>query len=493
MMRTATRPKTGFFIGVTCPGCGADLELQSDFFVLQCEHCGSVLRIIMPEAPPAYMVAPGKDNREIRFLLDRYLKTHGLPLTGPGYSLSRVYYPYWKTDAVLLKVKETRQTSPPASASMLTADVSYGDLFQFGSMVSDSINQSSHGESIIEHAVEASVTPYMVTTSAGPEIAGLPTDLGMRAEYVAMKPFRSGDVSPDDEFYPVVGQWEDTLSRISKSMSLNRMSYSGSERILQKQIFRPKCSVIYFPYFICETGSGSFGRKYIIDGLSGRVLSTVETDTSEDFSGTESQPATEFGELTVTFHRCPTCGVDLPETRSCVYICHNCHSVVALDQGEVPRGGIQLAAGDNTDHDRMFPFWLLTLSQNEVGRVAKSSAVDGAPEILAVPAFRISNFTMMRKLCQRITCAMPNISTTPAESYNRNFLPVEVGVAEAVTLAEICLYCEDVTKCSDLSPDDVALSPRDVGLVFVPFRPQNYFYVDSVISAVTFAKNSLPG
>jgi hypothetical protein len=29
-------------------------------------------------------------------------------------------------------------------------------------------------------------------------------------------------------------------------------------------------------------------------------------------------------------------------------------------------------------------------------------------------------------------------------------------------------------------------------LVFIPFRPQSYFYVDSVINAVTFAKNSLP-
>ncbi len=490
-MRTAAKPNTGFFIGVTCPGCGADLELQSDFFVLECEHCGSVLRIIMPEAPPAYMIASGKDNREIRFLLDRYLKTHGLSLTGPGFSLHRVYYPYWKTDAVLLKVKEKRRTSPPAS--MLTADVSYGDMFQFGSMVSDSINQSSYGEPVIEHSVEASVTPFMVTTAAGPTTAGLPSDLGLRAEYVAMKPFKSGEVSPDDEFYPVVGHWKDTLARISKSMSLNRMSYSGSERVLQKQIFRPRCSVIYFPYFMCEIGSGSSGRRYIIDGLSGRVLSSVENDAGEDSSGADSRPAIEFGELTVTFHRCPTCGVDLPPSRSCVYICHNCQSVVALDQGEVPRGGIQLAAGENTAGDRMFPFWLLTLSQGEVGRIAKSSAIDGASDVLAIPAFRISNFTMMRTLCQRITCAMPNIPTVPAESYNQNFLPVEIGVAEAATLAEICLYCEDVTKRSELSPENVALSPREVGLVFVPFRPQSYFYVDSIINAVTFAKNSLPG
>jgi hypothetical protein len=444
----------------------------------------------MPEAPPAYVVASAKDNREIRFLLDRYLKTHGFPLTGPGFSLSRVFYPYWKTDAVLLKVREKRQTSPPPS--MLTADVSYGNMFELGTMVSDSINQSSYSEPIAAHSVKASLSPYMVSTSAGPAIAGLPSDLGLRAEYVAMKPFKSDEVSPEDEFYPVVSDWKDTLSRISKSMSLNRMSYSGSERTLQKQIFRPRCSVVYFPYFVCESGSGPADRRYIIDGLSGRVLSSVDNDAVYESSGSPPRPVTEFGELTVTFHRCPTCGVDLPPTRSCIYICHNCQSVVALDQGKVPRSGIQLAVGENIVGDRMFPFWLLTLTESEVGRIAKSSAVEGAPEVLAIPAFRISNFGMMRKLCQRVTCAMPNIPMTPAESYNPNFLPVEIGVAEAVTLAEICLYCEDVTKNSELSPDNVALSPREVALVFVPFRPQNYFYVDSIISAVTFAKNSLP-
>jgi len=445
----------------------------------------------MPEAPPAYVVESSKDKREIRFLLDRYLKTHQLPLTGPGFSLRRLYYPYWKTDAVLLKVKETRQTSPSAATSMMTADVSYGDLFQFGSMVSDSMNQSVYGDSIIEHSVDASLTPYMITTAAGPGVEGLPTDLGMRADYVAMKPFNSETVSPDDEFYPVTSPWGDALKRISKSMSLNRMSYSGSERTLQKQLFRPKCSVIYFPFFICESGTGAMGTHYVIDGLSGRVLSSVKDDSGEESPRMDSSPAAEFGELTVAFHRCPNCGVDLPPTRSCVYICHNCHNVVALDQGEVPRGGIELAAGENSAGDRMFPFWLLTLNANEVGRIAKSSAVGGAPEVLAVPAFRLSNFAMMQKLCQRITCAMPTIPTTPAEAYNSNFLPVEIGVAEAVTLAEICLYCEDVTKRSDLAPDNVALSPRDVGLVFVPFHPQNYFYVDSVINAVTFSKHSI--
>ena len=57
--QTQTTPKInkgGYSIGVTCPGCGGKLKLDQDFFVLPCKHCGSVLRVQMPEVPPAFMV-----------------------------------------------------------------------------------------------------------------------------------------------------------------------------------------------------------------------------------------------------------------------------------------------------------------------------------------------------------------------------------------------------------------------------------------------------
>ena len=78
---TTTRNKSGFYIGVTCPGCGGELEIESNFFTLTCEYCGSVLRIKMPDTPPAYLIKGRLDKREIRFGIDRYLKKQNLPLT----------------------------------------------------------------------------------------------------------------------------------------------------------------------------------------------------------------------------------------------------------------------------------------------------------------------------------------------------------------------------------------------------------------------------
>jgi hypothetical protein len=32
------------------------------------------------------------------------------------------------------------------------------------------------------------------------------------------------------------------------------------------------------------------------------------------------------------------------------------------------------------------------------------------------------------------------------------------------------------------------LHPSDIGLVYLPFRPENYFYIDSILNSVTFEK-----
>ncbi len=65
-----SKNQSGFYIGVGCPGCGGELALESEFFVISCDHCGSVLRVTLPEIPPAYMVAAKVSKREARFGID---------------------------------------------------------------------------------------------------------------------------------------------------------------------------------------------------------------------------------------------------------------------------------------------------------------------------------------------------------------------------------------------------------------------------------------
>jgi len=59
----------------------------------------------MPETPPAYLAPAKVSRREMRFKIDRYLKKRGLPLSDSTIDVKRLYYPYWKIDAILLKLR----------------------------------------------------------------------------------------------------------------------------------------------------------------------------------------------------------------------------------------------------------------------------------------------------------------------------------------------------------------------------------------------------
>jgi len=59
----------------------------------------------MPDTPAAFMAQSGVADHEIRFHIDRYLKQNDLPLTGSTLQVKRLYYPYWKVDATVLKLR----------------------------------------------------------------------------------------------------------------------------------------------------------------------------------------------------------------------------------------------------------------------------------------------------------------------------------------------------------------------------------------------------
>ncbi|UCD17383.1 MAG: hypothetical protein JSV44_00285, partial [Candidatus Zixiibacteriota bacterium] len=190
------RDKSGFFIEVGCPGCGGRLELDQDFFVLECEHCGSVLRITMPDIPPAYLIRPRKAKREIRFLLDRHLKQHSQPLTGSDIQYRFVYYPYWKIDAVVLKKR-----NKVIERQAISENDSYGG---YGGLYGG----TSETPTVQEKRTDISLAPYVQTQAAGIQYENLPYTIGMRAEYLKAIPFSEDNIEEEFECFPVLKPWD---------------------------------------------------------------------------------------------------------------------------------------------------------------------------------------------------------------------------------------------------------------------------------------------
>lgn len=480
-----TGRKNGFYIGVTCPGCGAGLELQENFFVVTCAHCGSTLRVVMPDTPPAFMIAAKKTRREIRFRIDRHLKENGLPLTRSDFSLHKIYYPYWKVDAIQLKISEPAPAHASESVNILTAGITGADMMQFGGAVRACLNHSRSAPRQPENEMSVTLTPFTCTRAAGPETAGIPFSVGMRADYVKMVPFAAEHPDMECDCRPVVRSWSDVVGRLTSSPVGATVENTDGGMGDRKLLLRFTGTVIYFPFFICHSG----GRRYVADGVSGRVLDSVP-EKHDDLPGAASA-APEFACLSVEFHRCPTCGADLPPSQSYVYICRNCHAVVSLDRDVRLTPQIFWTEDNRGGDDPLFPFWTFRLPSETVGMIAKSSYHASPPDRLVVPAFRIANFGVMRRLCQRITAAYSHFPRERVESFQNLFRPVDLSFSEAKTMAEICLFCERVRRNPRVSLESVTIRPHEVSLFYAPFHPQSYFYVDSVINTVTFAKNAV--
>ena len=461
-----SKNRTGFYIGVGCPGCGGELKLEDEFYVIACGHCGSVLRVTMPETPPAYLVSAKVTEREARFTIDRYLKENKLPLTDSSLQFKRIYYPYWKVDAVLLKVRNRIETRDHGC------------------------DENGQREYVTEkEKTEISLTPYSTTLPAGVEFDGMPFAIGVRTSYLKLVPFSRDNTQDGFEPLPVVKSWPDAaselLSRINNLAHLDEAAF-GKNRT---ELFRPVASLIYFPCIVAESYSGGEFNRFVVDAVTGRMLDHIDRSEYSDVSVTVDPEQMEFGQLGVDFHRCSNCGEDLPVSQSILYVCANCHRLISLGQTSDSIGTVSMTVPAGSDSDGLFPFWSLTMTPEVQARLQRLFGGIFRSDRLVLPAFRIGNFEAMFRLAKRMSAALPRIETVPVDSFDRRCHPVTLSLAEARMFAGIITYRAELDRMVGTLAQKCDVEVTGADLLYAPFHPESYFYVDSVMGAVTFEKS----
>jgi len=421
------------------------------------------------------MIKSDKDKRTIRFQIDRYLKKNDLPLTASQFNINPVYAPYWKIDAVVLKVRNTTiERTRPAE-----------DYNNYGGYGGGSYEPSTTYEQKI---TDIRLVPFTITQYASGDSKTYPHSLGMRTEYIKMIPF--ADENIDDEFtcLPATKNWAQVLEDLDSNVSsVNELS-TADFGINKTEMFHPVGSLVYFPYFVVKSPYGDKMRQFIVDGISGRVLKYI-TELLDYDSEKSDTPGIEFGELGIEFHRCPNCGVDLPGEQSFVYICDNCQELVLLEKYPFVENQIFSAPSGSNPNDRMFPFWSLKLSGEDQEKIRKMFGGIYNSDRLVIPGFKLPNFEAMFRLSKRMSAASAKLDLSPIEKIERHFIPVNLSLTEALTLAEVLIYRDCIGKGMRDSFRDNAFQPNEVSLFYAPFHPESYFYVDSILGAVTFEKN----
>lgn len=467
LLTDTNQNRSGFYIEVGCPGCGGEVELDQDFFVLTCRHCSSALRVGMPAIPPAFLIQARTERREIRFHIDRYLKELGHPLTGSRLQLKSIYYPYWKIDAVMLKVRNrTHKRTTVVNAE----------------------GQTEYTTEVDRR--EISLAPYSTTVPAGRPLAGLPGTIGVRADCLRMVPYSREYTQDDFCSMPVARTWDSVhheLLKRARAVGTIETPDFGSNRT---ELFNPQAALVYFPYVLAESyASGDYDR-FIIDGVTGKVVGHRESIEPDD-ADLPDLPVIEFGQLRVDFHRCPECGIDLPIEQSLIYRCVNCGRLVNLDPGCGGLIDMLYAMAPTCPRDRLFPFWSIALAGDQARLIQHQLGGLRRAERLVVPAFQTTAFEGAYRLTRRATTALPDFDLHPLDSNAAELHPVNVTISQAILLAEVIIYRAAVDRVGDLAGEKPELHPSRVSLVFLPFHPESYFYVDSVNQAVTFEKRLL--
>jgi predicted RNA-binding Zn-ribbon protein involved in translation (DUF1610 family) len=460
------KPKGGFSIGVTCPGCGGTLQLEENFFVIECRHCGSVLRVKIPDIPPAYLVKSTKELREIRFTADRHLKKHGLPLTESGVEIRAVYYPYWKIDLIMLRVRNRA-----IERVVFTDDTGETDDIKYE-----------------ERKTEINLSPYSIALLANPEESNLPESLGKRTEYISLVPYSRANYQEDFDCRSITLPLDKAIENVQNGTAgFDNIDPAAFGRNRTK-LFHPVCSVVYFPYYIIESVASDKTRLLISDGISGRIVHFDNNYWPEESSDSSPGIDLEFGELAVDVHRCTTCGIDLPVQQSHLYICSNCHTIVSLSNHPRLQENIYITTGADKPNDRLIPFWSFKISDEQARLIQSMFGGIYRSDRLVIPGFRVSNFEAVYRLSKRMSAAMPKFDFLPAESFDNRFEPVSLSMEEAITTAEVLIYRARIARRHGDITDEVEFTPSEVSVIYAPFHAQSYFYVDSILNAVTFEK-----
>ncbi|MDF1544403.1 MAG: hypothetical protein P1R58_04800 [bacterium] len=508
---TTVSQKSGFFVSVTCPGCGAGLTIDTDFFVLTCDYCDSVIRIKMPDLPPAWLIQAKTKKREIRFSIDRHLKELDRPLTDSSLQYKRIYYPYWKVDAFLMKVRNRIEERLVQVASEDSPEV---------------VSQSDK--------TDIGISPYSVTIASGPRLPGVPESLGVRSQTIEALPFTVENQQNEFDALEIDRPWSEIKTRIVYAvLSLGDFDSPAFGRNRTDMLY-PDYSVIYFPYYLVDTFSGSDYLRFVVDGLSSRVLHcydpmnqdppeegthaarylsraaanldvsfekgrgaaavrTISTGKANDIgieglNDAEEETALEFGDLCIELHRCTTCGVDLPETKSPIYICSNCHELKAIEEIKFPLEPILTCRGEITKSSQFLPFWRFQLPPEQAKRLRFIFGGMYMAESMVVPAFKGPNYDALVRLARKMSFAQTRLEFEPLEGNPKGYGQIEVSPAEGVRYMNLLAFREQLVKSGGSKVVNEEFTPVSAGIIYAPFSLENYFYVDSVLKSITFEK-----
>ena len=314
-------------------------------------------------------------EREIKFLIERWLKKAGHPLISRWGEISKAYLPFWRITGTAFSIEER-----PGGA-----------LFDTSGFHGNYVNDSP--------ATEVKITPKDITFCANEGFNWGIDSLGIRTQVVKLTPIDK-DFDDANHLVPLTMTSEQAEQRFDETVFSIATAVAKAGSNLDIITVGLEKMLIYFPVWIANFIDATGKHTAQFDPLAKRVVSIVDGEMEPLPADTPS--CDDLSSIRITPHRCPNCGEDLPDSeRSLAYYCNNCQRLFQ-EQGLTYKE-LKVRVPSNFDNEcKLLPFWVFDLSASDGSEKPKLlkalSLVRFSTEYFYIPAFDLVNASKLLRL-----------------------------------------------------------------------------------------------
>jgi len=452
-------------IAITCPQCGAEVELAEEDTVFKCLYCGSILKPTGRNRVQSFFISPKETAHKIGTALLRALKVKNLKdLHIVEHYL--FYAPYWRVN---------------------------GMFFQW--VFGRKYFKSPGGQKAWENFKKLRATPWFRTFPAFDSSKWGLFSLGLRAQVLKIWPFNKQKMGKDPLLIKQTISFKEAVDHAQNSIISQRSSDSTEVEMLNSELIGERYSLLYFPFYSYTLTNNGKKSSLIVDALSHKVIKgNLDIDELRRNSSEDKIP---YKPLNFISFKCPNCGWDFPFTpHALIHVCKTCGRAWQEKGGNYVPVPYRISLKDNSIKTqwKYLAFWRLTgiiKSRNRdyktlkefyelfpLPRVLDEESIKKRNVSFYIPAIRIKNVRMVDKFSAQLTLAQPQFSESEIDTIeDLDLSDVWLPLKEAKDMAHVLLYSmtkKEHKKTKKVVKDD-QIHFTNARLLWIPFMEKGIY------------------
>jgi DNA-directed RNA polymerase subunit RPC12/RpoP len=467
-------------IVITCPQCGAEVDLAEEDTVFRCRYCGSTLKPTGRNQVQSFFISPRETAQKVGKALVRALKTRNpRKLNITEHHL--LYAPYWRVTGMIFQWLFGREYFRTPSG-----DKSWKDLKKLRA------------------------TPWVYTFPAFNASEWGLFSLGLRVQALKIWPFNKQKMGNESLLVTQTISFKEAIDHSQKSITKQQSSGSLQVDMATSELVGERYSLLYFPFYYYTLTSNGQQTALTVDALSHKVIKgNVDID---ELKKNSSEGKIPYKPLNFIPYKCPNCGWEFTfRPHTTIHFCKSCSRAWQETGGTYVPVSYKISLHDKPVRTRCtyLAFWRLTavirtpdreyktLSEFydlfPLPRLLDQEAIRNRNISFYIPAFRIKNVVVVDKFAARLTQMQPKFrESEPDSTEELDLSDVWLPLKEAKEMAHVLLY--SMTKAAHKRTKEAVKNAElqfvDTTLLCLPFMEKG-IYLRELQTDFALQKNAL--